>query len=507
MNLILQANNNRQRIKKFISIYSYLNRLNGGINGLKMIFFLNTQMNRLKQLEPLKIQAFFASGLLEFRVNPQSNKKKQRFVCGKSKEMKYMAEITSSDENISETGKEKKKKDRSVNYNRGYRGELIRILLTAGCISYKGLHLMCGSHSMYTRKLKQMREEGITEQKKLGRRRVEKLFNYNNSKDKYLSKLPPEYEKHYEQYGKEHSHNIGRWSSEKTSAERAYRTSEICMLMNGAGIYMFPDEKPELSSAEKIKVENEAAYFYTASEIKKATNFQLIIPKARKEEEKQKQKTENLTVNTRAIGSLFCKESTYMIYHSGGKVMKWNRSAEGQMSMHVGKIVRQLIPDTKETGGIRRCIIYANADKVFKSIFENDKKRLGLLTTNSGYDEMYLLPVNESGREFTSFMTRENWKETIKQEYLRGYETETVQGTIVCDGKDKRGSILLYCIPNINRLEKFIRAAEWSGDKNAFRIICFTFQESFVRSVAEEYAEVIVVSFLEFCQKHIWEEI
>lgn len=396
----------------------------------------------------------------------------------------------------------KKKKNRPVNYKGGYRGELIRILLSIGCISYKGLHLLSGSFEMYTRKLKHMREEGITSQARLGTRRAEKLSNYNNNKRKYLSSLPEIYEEYYENYGLQNGYDIGKWVSAKQIAERAYRESEIYMLMEGAGFNIFPEEKPTLSECEKIDV-TQNAYYYTVAEIKKSTDFELRLSDNEKEREKEKKK-EHAVVNTRAMGCVFGEDGAYMIYHSGNKVLKWNRSAEGQISMYSGKLTKHIYDNTEYIGAIKKSIIYATTDKVFVSVFQNDKRKLGLLNLNCGYEEIYGLPLNEIGREMTSFMTRKNWKEIMKREYLSDYDTNTGMGTIVCDGVKDENRILLYCIPNLTRLEKFIMASEWVGDNKQFIILCFDFQESFVKEMAADKVTIKTVSFIEFCRKYIW---
>ena len=58
------------------------------------------------------------------------------------------------DHPIKSQKKDSKKKERVKHYEKGYRGILIRLLLTFGCISYYGLSLLPGDIRLYRRKLK-----------------------------------------------------------------------------------------------------------------------------------------------------------------------------------------------------------------------------------------------------------------------------------------------------------------------------------------------------------------
>ena len=402
---------------------------------------------------------------------------------------------------ISPESKEKKRKEKkkgqTPHYDRGYRGELICILLSVGCISYKGIHMLGGDFSMYTKKLKHMREEGITVQVKLETRRAERLSNYSSNKEKYLPSLHEKYPEYYEAYAKDNEYNIAKWknknSKEQGKAERAYRESEIFMLMDGAGTALFPGEKPDLNDPDTI-LSPHTPYYYPISEIKTATGYKV------KKGEKKGQK--NATINTRAIGCLISPGGNYIIYHSGQHPLKWERSVEGQISQCAAKIITTKLPDNQPIVTIQSCMIGVKDLSVVMSICQDNKQRRTVLSLNCGYNEMYVIPLNEIGRDFVNIMSRKDWKKQLLNEYLGEKQNNAYKSTVACDGVEGEKKYLLHCIPNIIRLQKFINFAEWMGEYEKFEIICFDFQKLYICEMAGKIP-ITAVSFTDYCTKYL----
>ena len=82
--------------------------------------------------------------------------------------------------------------------------------------------------------------------------------------------------------------------------------------------------------------------------------------------------------------------------------------------------------------------------------------------------------------------------------------TEEMQDTsyvnYVCDHYDKESKVgtLVFCIPDIVRLKKFLETAKLQNDRKKFRIICFDYQKEFVKKVIGYNAQIYTTSFEEY---------
>ena len=95
-------------------------------------------------------------------------------------------------------------------------------------------------------------------------------------------------------------------------------------------------------------------------------------------------------------------------------------------------------------------------------------------------------------------MQRKNWKERMKKEYLSGMKVNTRTSVVDCDALDGDVKVLLYCIPDLVKLKRFIAASTWENDVTKYHIYCFDFQEKFVVDVAGDYCEVYTTPFEEY---------
>ncbi len=91
---------------------------------------------------------------------------------------------------VIEKGEERRRMDKK-HYEKGYRRELLEILLSVGIIPCRTLKFLDGQQSSYTRTLKKMEEEGICELKKIGeyrkKKRVYVLRNFEKKQEGYVN--------------------------------------------------------------------------------------------------------------------------------------------------------------------------------------------------------------------------------------------------------------------------------------------------------------------------------
>jgi hypothetical protein len=115
------------------------------------------------------------------------------------------------------------------------------------------------------------------------------------------------------------------------------------------------------------------------------------------------------------------------------------------------------------------------------------------------YTSIYCLPYDTYGRDMLRLMTTPTWKHKIIESAV-GEVQDTRFVNYVCDHYDAQSKTgtLIFCVPDIARLKKFIDAAKVYNEKGKFHIICFDFQKEFIKNVSNGYADIYVTPFYEY---------
>ena len=383
----------------------------------------------------------------------------------------------------------RKRKKKKKHYDKGYRNELIKLLITSGGISYKGLCLLSKNRIMYQRKLIDMKNEGIVEIFSKNRTRIARLKDFENTYETYIGNMPVGYYGYYNQHGKILHKYLGTKEENGVKAERAIRIIEINLIMNGTeNIRVYPEEKPRIDTANYIP--EEGSYYYTISELRQDELFRQSV--------KEKEKGDEYSITSRAVGLLISPDGNYPVYHTGEAAMLWRKSAEGQLSYSLAMLLKKKRTNMKTPvfNGIQECIIFADNMEVFGRIILGKKGRN--LNMDSGYKAMYALPYDSNGQKILEKMTFPNWKTKLNTSVLKGYDTEIDKASsITYDGRKKQHIALNFCCSDIQRLNKFIKTMQWICDtntENIYEIFCYTFQEPLIKSLTSELNCVNIVS-------------
>ena len=239
------------------------------------------------------------------------------------------------------------KRNRPPSYNKGYRNEIVKVLLTCGTFSYKSLELYGEKKEMCRRKLKKMEEENMLEEFNVEHKKIVRFRKFEANQFKITKELWPGYYGHYNNYGIANAEAIARTASRLSQAEKARRESEIVVMMIKAGVKTTPEDKARINS-EKCIGENETC-FYSSLEIKDTGMFKLRMDKTNEQERG--------TINSRVIGSLIGCGGVYAIYHTGKRPIKWAKSVEGQMAYAISVIARDQYNGNVPAGSIKECIV------------------------------------------------------------------------------------------------------------------------------------------------------
>lgn len=380
---------------------------------------------------------------------------------------------------------------RKGSYQKGYRAEIMKLLLSTGAISYRGLWLLDGDIKEYQKRIRKMREEGVVTIKSVGSRKMVRLDDFENKCGEYIETYKRGYFGFYINNCIEIGQAIGRYGTEKTRGERACRIVETAMAAYAVGIDVLWEEKEDIRKGGSVK---NKANFYLPREIKEIASFQFRAKGVKGDE------AEEQVINSRSVGGIFSPGGDYVMYHTGNKVLKWFTPSEGQMMYCFGRV--REIHEEKERGKVDSCIILGYSNKPFERMFNPPKKNgVNLVTVEKcGYKHMYQIPYSREGARLIGLMTKENWFKKMKQILLPANDKEERFFGIDCDGTMGDIKVLLYTAPDMVRLRKFLNAAEWDGAYENYHIYCFDFQQSFLESVVEGRASIMVVPFDEYLE-------
>lgn len=394
-----------------------------------------------------------------------------------------------------------------VHYSKGATGDMFRVLLTAGSIPYKHLDFFDANLETLRKRIRAYKKQGYMK---------EATYFKTNERAVLLAplqRLPKELiESFDEDILKNYEENClpDRNRAIHGDGDRAEKNAEAVMMMMAAGVPTAYDEKPHAAGTESLAG---VEAFYSAREVKmmnpddyaeSMSGRTLEYEGAQNQRSRAKNKK---SMGARAHGLYISDEgSGYVFYVVGKGSIQW--TARGETS-HLRYVNSRLKGRGREAGEIKSAIFTYSGINGISTIFQSAKKRTGYLRADDGvYEEMFFIPRSRAGTAMIEIMRNGSWKEdilrlTVNQEYrMRGEKAATD-----CDGKDENGALIFsFCVPNIKRLRKFydtiLNAKKYmdiGGNKRAgFKIICFDFQEEFVRKAFEKVLGVCEVATIPF---------
>lgn len=388
------------------------------------------------------------------------------------------------------------------NYKKGNRIEILKALYSGGTLPYRALRLLNGTERLNQRLIRVMEKEGFVEICK-DKRNGKKIFLPSCWREHYLREYGDYLSEYYEFHYMELETEMVKAKSEreKTRAERYLRCGELCLLMHKAGIGSYPEEKKLLALNNTVLETSDAMYF-NGMEVKKAASY--VAEVFYKDGIKQ-------IVNTRLHGLVISPGGDYAVYNIGRRLLEWEQYGETKMSKAINDILyREIKGKRKRQGPIREiaCILFGEDDGIFSKVITNDtprKKSLTIMNIEYGYNEIYGLPSNKNGIKMMQIMKEEKWKQKMKYLLLKDIDTrEESRYGIVCDGvKNKNIYILLFCIPNLQRLKMFLKRAYRENNKEMFEIYCFSYQIPLLVKLASNVVTICSIELDDYIKQYV----
>lgn len=302
------------------------------------------------------------------------------------------------------------------------------------------------------------------------------MTNYENNKKKITEGIPRECVAYYED---EHKEVVRKyWNTKGAVSERGILFGETMMMMYAAGIECM------------IDTEIEGAKYYTSKELKRYSGYKDTV----------KNKDGLKLVNSsKAYGMLVSAGGNYCIYNIRKASGKWIRSGELKFKIHLDKTIQEIV--TEEKVEVTSAIVLVESTSNFEKILYGSDNNTGnkIEGVEDVYDNVYLIPYSEDGRQMLELMTLPEWKYIMIRNAVGEYQ-DAVVSEVVCDHYDEGTGVytFVFCAPDIKRFRYFINAAMVINDKDKFKIICFDYQKDFVMGVARGYAKIYTTPLAQY---------
>lgn len=355
---------------------------------------------------------------------------------------------------------------RKPNFNDGYRGEIMNMLLNFGALSYRGFQFF-ENRVMYVRKLKDMEKEGI----------VNSIFVYKRSKAVKLTskginvcneKYPPEFVSYCNEINKT---TMDRLRKNDKRNVMSVKKAETDMIIMASGIPTMYGDKPLISDNGNTDVR-----FYSINEIRGLV---------------KKNGGMDPSIGTRSMGILLTPKCLYNVYHTGTKRMKWDNDVEKTYLKYLSSYAFQ--NGYGKDYEIRKSILFYSTDKPLIDMFnmgtKRDENNVLSNVLNMG-DNIIALPYNLEGLKLLSGIVDDNWVRAMYEALVPEKEKRDLSTAVDCDDFFDNTYTLVFCIPDIARLYRFIEQAKVSKQGYKFVIYIYDWQKEFIANVCGKYDNI-----------------
>lgn len=360
----------------------------------------------------------------------------------------------------------------AVTWKKGYRRDIIEMLLNIGVITRRGISVLEMNEKVYMRTINKMVEEGLLEKHNVKHMQTVIIKKFEDTYQAYIKEFEKGYYGYHNRYTKTVVDNIIKYGSDANVYERSVRDSEAAVFMIASDAKVYMTEKEELRKEHTLEIRD--ATYYRISEIKYNENMNRLL------------------LQTRCNGWLSSPGGEYLVYMLRDKQIRWSRMSEESMCTYMTNYIHER--KAEFSGEVREGIFLGYSCKIFERLVSQDKQIATNLNVSVGLPVMYAIPYDNNGKMLLHIMTKKGWKEKLKERYLSEMEFTNDKMSIhtAYDGETK---VLLHCIPDLVRLKKFVGMAMVMSEPDSHCIYCFDFQEEYVRKTAGEYCYIVVIPF------------
>ncbi|WP_026658255.1 hypothetical protein [Butyrivibrio sp. AC2005] len=375
------------------------------------------------------------------------------------------------------------------------RNKIVNLMHVSSVITPRSYKLLNEPQSSIANTMCKMKKEGVVEKTN----NVEifeslSLSNYKENLEEYFDgNIPEEHIAFFEEYGIREIKKA-KYSKDQlqSRARRIIRCSETVILMYAAGIPTLPADKKYVVR-NKMLTDN---VYYQSKEIKKYSGYT---------DDVETIAGERTAIASRMNGTLLTAGGNYNIYHFGKDIQTWSTQGEYKIKHYIQNMLANYI--NQDSCLLNSAILFTYDLNIFGKMISPPRKYKdrydGLCMT---YDNLYVLPYDQNGRDMIKVMSESDWKARLYEYAMEEPYKDTSRLDYVCDYYDGDVYTFIFCVPDISRYIQFVRKVKFTQlPKEKFQVICFDYQKEFVISTIGKHANILSGGFKDFMDE--WNQI
>jgi len=265
---------------------------------------------------------------------------------------------------------------------------------------------------------------------------------------------------------------------------RILSNAECAIFAHAAGAGAYIDERPFLLDTTAM-LNDGRMYYYSSVEMKDAQGgYQTLIA----DEMTAAGERNKAIVGSRMNGVLISPNGTYFtMYVLGSKSITWSKNGETNMKRHITNV---MVQHGLKSSGMEGAIFLYSGDKVLHAVLNQKpwpNRANSPLNVDMTYQAMYFIPQNRTGIRLVRAMCLPDWKHRMLSCVL---DEKVIQaGNKEMDGFDPatRTFYDAFIVPDMVSLKIFRRRMEMSRNEDKYCIICFDYQEPFIRAEFQDF--------------------
>ncbi len=362
--------------------------------------------------------------------------------------------------------------NKKKNYDKGPRKQIVELIHLCGVVPDKSLrYIHTWNYNWARRKITDMvNEKTLAYVKRTPKPRVLTYDRLEEGVKKEIEKsMPEELRLLYEKYTSEDRHKYIDQKKDKAKISRIYLNADTNIFIYGIGIEIAPDKKPSIT-----KEDHKENVYYTSREIKQGLKYQAEVININGELH---------IANSKIRGLLMSNGGDYSIYRTDCRT-DYSKAGEYKIKIYIERAIKAKRGINAE---INKAVLIVDINKkdILPTLMDPDINDGKYTYTNleNLYTHVYGLPANIEGQKLLSIMTKGNWRENMLASF--GMPLKVTDTNITCDDYKDGVYYLLFCIPDIKRLRRFIIRAELEEEKEKFVVVCFDMQIDMVRKATK----------------------
>lgn len=271
--------------------------------------------------------------------------------------------------------------------------------------------------------------------------------------------------------------------SEVTRRLRLHRMAEAIVTMYGAGVSVFRDEKPEVFFLEDSQGHVQpitAPAFYSSREMKElGTEFVKIR-------------------GARAVGVLLTEDQIFVVYNTGGSMMKWEYKSEMRTKALVKTVLcRERLPHQYRPNALHGLLLGSDMDMARQLLAGPEKGKRNYFILDGNYDRFHYMPNNHAGEVMLKLLcgSRQTAElDRILSENLLPCRRGSV---LENDGMNQEGQPVLFAYTmDLPRILRFHQALELQDTTGV--MLCFDFQVEALQQFCGERVAFEIISLQKY---------